>query len=222
VSRPPEQDLADLAAATERLLADLATLDDAGARSPSLLPGWSVGHVLTHLARNADGMVNLVVWAETGVPTPMYASFDARVADIEAGAGRPAADLVDDVAASAGRLAESLDRLHGFDDTRLDRLIQFGAPRPDEEPDLPAYSIPSARMRELEIHHVDLGRPSYTPLDWPDEFVERTLLSIHASRGPVDVVGHPAEVLAWRLGRGAGPTVLRRDGTAPGEPPPWM
>ena len=89
-------------------------------------------------------------------------------------------------------------------------------------PDLPAYSIPSARIRELEIHHVDLGLATYTPLDWPDEFVERTLLSIHASSGPVDVLGHPAEVLAWRLGRGTGPSVRLRDGSVPGEPPPWM
>ena len=41
----------------------LAGLDDAGARSASLLPGWTVGHVLTHLARNADGMLHLVDWA---------------------------------------------------------------------------------------------------------------------------------------------------------------
>jgi maleylpyruvate isomerase len=222
VTRPPEQDLADLAEATERLLADLGTLDDATARSASLLPGWSVGHVLTHLARNADGMVRLVEWAQTGVPAPMYASREARVADIEGGAGRPAEELVADVRGSAARLAGALDRFHSFDDAQLDRLILFGPPRPDAVPDLPAYSIPSARIRELEIHHVDLGLPGYTPLDWPDDFVERTLLAIHASSGPVDVLGHPAEVLAWRLGRGAGPTVLLRDGSVPGEPPPWM
>ena len=45
---------------------------------------------------------------------------------------------------------------------------------------------------------------------------------IDSASGPVDVLGHPAEVLAWRLGRGAGPTVRLRDGSLPGEPPPWM
>lgn len=222
MTTPPEQDLAALAAATSRLLGSLDGLDDATARSASLLPGWSVGHVLTHLARNADGMVHLVDWAETGAQTPMYPSVEARNADIESGAGRPAAELVADVSGSAERLAAAFDRFHAFGDPQLDRLVLFGAPRPGAVPDVPAYSIPSARIRELEIHHVDLGLPSYTPLDWPDEFVERTLLAIHSASGPVDVLGHPAEVLAWRLGRGAGPTVRLRDGSLPGEPPPWM
>jgi uncharacterized damage-inducible protein DinB len=43
-----------LAAATDRVLATATTLSDAEAREPSLLPGWSRGHVLTHIARNAD------------------------------------------------------------------------------------------------------------------------------------------------------------------------
>ena len=77
-----------LAAATGRLLASASTLSDAQAREPSLLPGWSRGHVLTHIARNADGMVNLLRWARTGTQTPMYASAQSRAADIEAGAGR--------------------------------------------------------------------------------------------------------------------------------------
>jgi maleylpyruvate isomerase len=222
VTTPPEQDLAYLTAATRRLLATLDGLDDATARAASLLPGWTVGHVLTHLARNADGMVHLVGWAATGVATPMYASVEARNGDIDRGAGRPADELVADVRDSADRLAVALDRFHAFDDAQLDRLVLFGAPRAGAVPDVPAYSIPSARIRELEIHHVDLGLPAYTPLDWPDEFVERTLLAIHSSSGPVDVLGHPAEVLAWRLGRGAGPTVRLRDGSPPGEPPPWM
>jgi maleylpyruvate isomerase len=222
VTTPPEQDLAALAAATERLLGSLESLDDATARSASLLPGWSVGHVLTHLARNADGMLHLVDWADTGITTPMYPSVDARNSDIERGSGRRAAELVADVRSSAERLAVAFERFYAFGDPQLDRLVLFGAPRPGAEPDVPAYGIPSARIRELEIHHVDLGLPAYTPLDWPDEFVERTLLAIHSTSGAVDVVGHPAEVLAWRLGRGAGSTVSLRDGSPAGAPPPWM
>lgn len=40
--------------AQERLLLRVAGLDDGAMRAPSRLPGWTVGHVLTHLARNAD------------------------------------------------------------------------------------------------------------------------------------------------------------------------
>jgi len=29
---------------------------DADVRAPSLLPGWTRGHVLSHIARNADGI----------------------------------------------------------------------------------------------------------------------------------------------------------------------
>src|SRR5213080_825186 len=97
--------LARVGAATDRLMATAAALSDAQAREPSLLAGWSRGHVLTHIARNADGLVNLLRWARTGTQTPMYASAESRAADIEAGAGRPAADLAADVRESAAALA---------------------------------------------------------------------------------------------------------------------
>src|SRR5579859_308739 len=90
-----------LAAATDRVLATAAALTDAQAREPSLLPGWTRGHVLTHIARNADGLRNLLIWARTGTEVPMYASAQARNDDIEAGAGRPAAGLAADVRESA-------------------------------------------------------------------------------------------------------------------------
>jgi maleylpyruvate isomerase len=65
---------ARLAAATQRLQDTVAGLTDQQAREPSLLPGWSRGHVLTHLARNADSLRNLLIWARTGVETPQYAN----------------------------------------------------------------------------------------------------------------------------------------------------
>src|SRR5439155_7551235 len=40
--------------AHRRLLATLEVVDDATARGLSQLPAWTRGHVLTHLARNAD------------------------------------------------------------------------------------------------------------------------------------------------------------------------
>jgi len=213
-------DLAALSQSTAALGATLDALDDDQARRPSLLPGWTVGHVLTHIARNADGMVHLVEWALTGVPTPMYPSVEARTADIEAGAGRPAQALADDVRTSAGRLAEQLVRLGAGGAEALDRLLLFGPPRPDAEPDTPARALPYARQREMEIHHVDLGL-AYGPSDWPADFVERTLLFLHARTGAVDAVGEPSDVLAWRLGRPPVGPVRRRDGSDAGEPPPW-
>ena len=49
------ENLALLDAETERLLATCAGLTDAD--RPSLCEGWSVAHVLTHVARNADADV---------------------------------------------------------------------------------------------------------------------------------------------------------------------
>ncbi len=70
----PGRLLARIQAATGRLAVTAGTLTDAQTREPSLLPGWSRGHVLTHIARNADGLGNLLVWARTGVETPQYPS----------------------------------------------------------------------------------------------------------------------------------------------------
>ncbi len=77
--------------AIDRVLASASKLSDEQMREDSLLPGWSRGHVLTHIARSGDGLRNLLIWAKTGEETPQYATPDARVTDIEAGAGgRPA------------------------------------------------------------------------------------------------------------------------------------
>jgi uncharacterized protein (TIGR03083 family) len=72
------------AGAHQRLLAGLAELTDDDARRPSLLPGWTVGHVLTHLARNADGNVRMLDAANRGEVVAMYeGGMDGRAADIE-------------------------------------------------------------------------------------------------------------------------------------------
>ena len=71
----------------------------------------------------------------------------------------------------------------------------------------------------------EIGRPAMsggvTSSQVSPPFVERTLLWVHARSGPVDVVGEPEEVLAWRLGRTTGPSLTRLDGSPPGDAPPW-
>ena len=172
----PEALAADLAAlqeSTDRLHETLASLDDEQARRPSLLPAWSVGHVLTHLARNADGMVHLVDWALTGVPAPMYPSADARSADIEAGAGRSAEALTEDVRGSAQRLAARLDRLSEAPAEALDRLLLFGPPRLDADPDTRPTPCPTPVG----------GRWRSTTSTWGSATVPRTGRRT-SSRGP--------------------------------------
>src|SRR6476660_6696260 len=91
---------AELAASTARFLATAASLTEDDVAAPSLLPGWSRGHVLAHVAGNADSHINLLTWARTGVETPQYPTGAAREAGIEAGAGRTPAEHVAELAAA--------------------------------------------------------------------------------------------------------------------------
>jgi len=231
-----------LAAATDRLLATATVLSDAQAREPSLLPGWTRGHVLSHIARNADGMVNLLNWARTGTETPMYASAESRSADIEAGARSPATDLTADVRESAARFAAEAAAMPDDAWTAQVRALRG--------PGFPAFAVLDRRLSEVEIHHVDLAA-GYAPSDWPADFVADALHRVadsftgrddapcclvwaesapHGYRigpagtasPPVVVRGQPAALLAWLLGRDSG-AGLRVSGQADGPPvlPAW-
>ena len=157
-----------IAESTGRLLATAAELTDDQAREPSPLPGWSRGHVLTHLARNADGLRNLLIWARTGVVTPQYPSQQARDEAIEAGSGRPAAGLLADLrdSAAAFRAEAACMPGHGWQVT-VNGIRGGGHP---------AWYTLSRRLSEVEIHHVDLAA-GYQAADWPGWFVTERLES---------------------------------------------
>src|SRR5215475_5841334 len=173
----PTQDAARRAAelsqridvASARVLATVAAISDQQCREPSPLPGWSRGHVLTHLARNADGLRNLLIWARTGVVTPQYPSAEVRDEEIEAGAGRPARELIVDLADSATAFGAEAALLRAADWAAEVR----GARGPAH----PAWYTLWRRLSELEIHHVDLGA-GYRPEDWPADFVTECLPGI--------------------------------------------
>lgn len=151
---------------TERLLTAAARLGDADMRAPSLLPGWTRGHVLTHLARGGNALTNLLTWARTGVETPAYRSQEAREADIEAGAGRPAAELVADVSESAAAFRAAVDALP---EERWSFPVRALA-----GPEFPAAQLLARRLTELVLHHTDLDI-GYGPADWPHEFTTMDL-----------------------------------------------
>ncbi|MEV8637825.1 maleylpyruvate isomerase family mycothiol-dependent enzyme [Streptosporangium sp. NPDC051023] len=157
---------AELTASNDRLLATAAKLTDADVASASRLPGWSRGHVLTHLARNADSLVNLLTWARTGVETPQYPDPGKRDAEIEAGAGRSAKEQLTDLENSAARMAEAIATLPS---ARWSAAVSGTRP-----PIHPAWYVLARRLREVEVHHADLGT-GYEPADWPETFVRREL-----------------------------------------------
>src|SRR5450756_640636 len=102
-----------LAHETSLLMRTAVDLDDEAIRHASLCEGWSRAHVLSHIARNADGLGNLVGWAITGTPRAMYDWPEARDADIAAGATRGAQEILTDLKDSAARFAAAAAGLAG-------------------------------------------------------------------------------------------------------------
>jgi maleylpyruvate isomerase len=179
-------------AAQASLEADLVGLDDATARSPSLLPDWSVGHVLTHIARNADSVVWRLEGAARGELRDQYpGGLEQRRDDIEAGAWRPAGALVSDVRNSAAAVVQAVAEL------------------PDEAWDAPSRTArgvvePSrdvvfSRWREVVVHHGDLG---LGPVPLPPALVATWLARELPRLGERT---DAAALLAWIIGRSDAP-----------------
>ncbi|WP_317621021.1 maleylpyruvate isomerase N-terminal domain-containing protein, partial [Streptomyces sp. CBMA123] len=98
--RPDFEELyEEVRASAERLCAGLERLTDGQAREPSLLPGWSRGHVLTHLARSADAYRWMFALARTGTAPGPRADAAALARQLNEGAGRGAEALVADLRA---------------------------------------------------------------------------------------------------------------------------
>ncbi len=172
MTTPAVEPLERITAATEDLVATATRLDDTDVRAPSLLPGWTRAHVLTHVARNADGGTRLLTWARTGEETREYPSMDARSAEIEAGAERGAAALVADVRESAERFAAAYEAMPA---EAWGRAVEWtsGAAHP-------VARATDARLTEVLVHHVDLDA-GFTPDDWPATWTSRSLQGITAS-----------------------------------------
>lgn len=210
--------------ATARYLAAVVELDEEQLRAPSLLPGWTRAHVITHVARNADGLRALLQAAETGEERFMYPSVEARNSEIEEGAGRSPAELRADAVASSGRWVQAANEVHA---KHLDALVRR---MPDVDP-VPARGIGLLRRTEVEVHHADLGL-GYTAADWPGDLVEALM---ERRRGELEaggvaltwtaddtgrtwttgegphVTGTAADLVWWLLGRGDGEHLARSD-----------
>jgi len=206
--------------ATGRLVMSARSLNEHDVAAPSLCSGWTRGHVLAHVALNADSLVNLLTWARTGIETPQYPSWEVRESDIGEAAGRSVGGHLDAITASAARFESAAESLPGDRWSYVVRGIGGDAQ--------PASEYLTARRREVEVHHVDLDA-GYGPERWPLDFVESEL--VHAasklSRRAVtsfnisvtdlgssllvgtgsasgNVKGPGYSLLAWLYGRGSG------------------
>jgi maleylpyruvate isomerase len=192
----PTEWIAGCRASHAVLAARLEGLTDAQAREPSLLPGWSRGHLLTHLARNGDSVVRALDGAARGEVVDPYAGGVAgRAQAIEDGAWRPATALVADVVASSARVEQALTTFPSDAWGNRSRSVQG-----DE---YPASFVAFRRWREVEVHLVDLGL-GYTPTDWPQPMVAEWL-GLELAR--LDERTDPGALLAWIIGRGPAPSL---------------
>jgi maleylpyruvate isomerase len=193
-ARPPTVLVDGCGAAQAALLASLDGLSDDAAHGPSLLPDWTVGHVLTHIARNADSVVWRLEGAAVGELRDQYpGGLEQRREEIEVGAGRPASDLVLDVRTTAAAVERVLAELPAAAWDASSRTSR-GVVESSRDAVL-------SRWREVVVHHGDLGlAPVPIPPALVDAWLPRELPRL-AERSD------PAELLAWIIGRGDPPVL---------------
>lgn len=215
--------------ADHSLVRTVDALPDAAWAEPSLLPGWTRAHVVAHLALNAEGLAGVLTGAHLGEPAPMYASPEARDCDIDDLATVAVADLRGRLMASTTSFQQAVEAMHETD-------WQGRFERTPGGPSFALAHVPLMRVREVEIHHADLGA-GYAATDWPPAFtavlldsmtkrdyesaftaratdLDRTWAYGAGSGGPV-VTGTAADLGWWVSGRGAGEGLTCDAGSLP-------
>lgn len=204
------------------------TDDDWGA--PTLLPGWTRAHVVAHLALNSEGLVAALGGVVAGEPVSMYSSQEGRDGDIEELAGAEPAELRDRMLAG---VTEFDDAAAAVPEDRWGTSIER---TPGSDRTFVAAATLGMRLREVEIHHADLGT-GYPHREWPTAFSAQVLDAM-TKRGavrepftaaPTDldgtwtfgqggptVSGSAADLAWWLTGRGTGDGLTSDSGTLPG------
>jgi len=198
-----DRDIAGAVRAHVAVVAALRDLSDDQVRRPSVLPGWTVGHVATHIARNAEGHMRMLEAARRGEVGAMYpGGQEQRTNDIQAGSGRTAQELAADVSATAGAIEAVWAGMPGGAWSGRGDMVGGEVVMRD---------LPFIRWREVAVHHSDLDL-GYTWADWDPEYVRLELARLTmqwASRKPMGMTALPPEALAvtphqrvaWLLGR---------------------
>ncbi|MEU3936528.1 maleylpyruvate isomerase family mycothiol-dependent enzyme [Streptomyces sp. NPDC029044] len=230
-----------VAKGTAAFEAEVHAVTDPALGEPSHLPGWGRAHVVAHLARNADALLNLLAWARTGVETPMYTSTGQRAREIDAGAGRPAGELRADLLEADARLAGELTALP---DACWETTVRTARGRT-----VPVREVPWMRVREVWVHAVDLdtgcgftdvprevcaalvddvaagfrARTDFPPVELRAEDGSRTwLLGVPGGADTVVVTGDLPSLAAYATGRPVPGPLHAPGGAAVPTLPAWL
>lgn len=183
-----------VAQGTELVSVSLEALGEDDYDAPIALPGWTRKHLVSHLAANADAIGNLVYWAATGEPTPMYTSKEQRAADIEEGSLQSGEELTNRFVTSADVLKVRMDELT---DEQWGTEVLTAQGR-----SVPASETPWMRAREVMVHAVDL-QTSVGFEDLPTDFLAALCDDIVAKRnvggGPALELETDDASLAWKV-----------------------
>jgi uncharacterized protein (TIGR03083 family) len=194
------------AASHQRLLQALDGITDEQCRQPSMLGGWSRGHVLSHLANNAYSHVRMFEAASSGEETEQYeGGKPTRDAQIEAWSNLGANELVNHVRASIYALEGAWASATPTTWTGFGIKSHAGGGR------VAITDLMLMRWCETEVHHADLNL-NYSFENWDATFVRFELerqLMIWNSRKSMGLTVLPEAAaklspnhrLAWLLGR---------------------
>lgn len=204
-----------LAASHQLLLERLGNLTDDMVARPSLLPEWTVGHVLAHIAHQGDSISRLFRAAELGEMVDQYeGGFAARVAAIKRDASLSADEHVTGVRRSIYALEGAIASA---------REGWYGSARMVSGIEVPVTDLPLRRWREVEVHMGDLGLAELQcvgPDSWSLDYVRHDLSVMTMqwkSRGSMGLTDLPSQIrtqspavrLGWLMGR------VTIDGLAP-------
>ena len=196
-----------LAASHQLLLERLVGLTDEMVSRSSLLPDWTVGHVLAHIAQQGDSISRLFLAAEEGEIADQYeGGFAARVTAINEAASRTAAEHVTDVRRSIYALEGAIASA---------RQGWYGSARMVSGIEVRVTDLPLRRWREVEVHMGDLGLAELGcvgPESWSMDYVRHDLSVMTMqwkSRGSMGLTDLPQQIrtqsptvrLGWLMGR---------------------
>lgn len=183
-----------LTAGQDHLRRLLAGLTEDAARAPSALPGWTRGHLLSHVEGVARALARQARYALRGRVVEVYdGGRPARDAAIEAGHGRGAAQL-------AAAVGDALDEAEaswagvGPDDWQRPVTYRDGTVR----------TAGLSWWRELEIHTSDALLGTGTDR-WPPQLCAHLVdfLSVRVPPGTALTLTAVDTGRSWTLGEGA-------------------